>query len=200
MEASELPSKKGASKAQLERRRVVRAQAGDARAWEQLYLSHYRGLLRFCSYAAGSVATAEDVTQEAFARALTGLSGYDGRASLSTWLRGIAMNLMRKQWRKGERRSRAYAKVESAPGCAAQPDDLLVRERRADALDQALRSLPAPLREAFILSDVQGLSANEAAVIAGTTPGNVRVRATRARARLQKALTDAGFIDSEGRS
>jgi len=182
------------------RRRVVQAQAGDARAWEQLYLSHYRELLRFCSYATGSVDTAEDTTQEAFARALAGLAQYDERAAFSAWLRGIALNLLRKQWRKGERRTRAYAKVESAPGHSEHPDERLVRDRRAEALDTALGSLPPPLREAFVLTDVQGLPASEAAALAGTTPGNIRVRATRARARLQKELTRAGQLTAEGRA
>ncbi|MEM6996962.1 MAG: RNA polymerase sigma factor, partial [Myxococcota bacterium] len=175
-----------------EQARIDRAQAGDVRAWEQLYLAHYRDLLRFCSYASGSVATAEDLTQEAFARALAGLASYDRRASFSTWLRGIAMNLLRKHWRKGERRARAYAKFDAGERNGSLPDDVLVRDRRAEALDAALKSLPAPLREAFILTDIQGLSAAESAGVAGTSPGNIRVRATRARARLHDALRKAG--------
>lgn len=182
----------------VERPRIEQALLGDGAAWEVLYRSHYRELLRFCSYSTGSVEAGEDATQEVFARALANLGQFDGRALFSTWLRGIAMNLVRKQWRKGERQGRAYAKVSSAPQRSRQPDELLVRDRRADALDDALRALPAKLREAFVLCDVQGLSASEAGAITGASPGNVRVRATRARARLHELLSRAGVLDGDG--
>ena len=185
-----------------ERALVARARAGDPRAWERLYTSQYRDVLRFVSYATGDVTVAEDITQETFAQAVAGLAKFDERATFSTWIRAIAMNLVRKQWRKGERRSRAYARLKSVPPTAPgpQPDDELVRERRADALDAVLTTLPESLREAFVLTDVHGMAAAEAAAIVGTTAGNIRVRATRARARLQEALVAAGFLDAEGKA
>lgn len=178
-----------------ERALVERALAGDAKSWETLYLSHYRPLLRFCAYSVGDVASAEDITQETFARALAGLGGFGRRAVFSTWLRGIAINLVRHRWRSSERRDRAHAKLRSAPPPPEALDEVLIRDRRAGALSVAIAELPESQREAFVLLDVQGLSAAEAAEIAGTTAGNMRVRATRARTRIASSLQDAGLID-----
>ena len=72
-------------------------------------------------------------------------------------------------------------------------------ERQADALAGALEQLPPNLREAFVLSDIRELGASEAAKILGISPGNLRVRASRARARLRDLLTDAGVVERGGR-
>lgn len=176
---------------------VERALAGDAKSWETLYLSHYRPLLRFCAYSTGDVSSAEDITQETFARALAGLAGFGRRAVFATWLRGIAINLIRRRWRNGERRDRAHAKLRSTPPPPDALDEVLIRDRRADALSAAISELPESQREAFVLLDVQGLSATEAAEIAGTTAGNMRVRATRARTRIATSLQRAGLVDKK---
>lgn len=178
---------------------VERARSGDLAAWEALYRDQFRPLLRFIAYATSDVAVAEDLVQEAFALAFVGLRGFDGRASVATWLRGIAMNLVRKHWRSRSRRSRAYSRLATIPEPdGARLDDDLVRDRRADALEAALEELPSNLREAFVLIDVQGCTAAEAATLLETTPGNVRVRATRARQRLRQSLVAAGMITTQG--
>ncbi|MEE9385680.1 MAG: RNA polymerase sigma factor [Nannocystaceae bacterium] len=173
---------------------------GDSAAWREIYETHFESLLRYVAYATGDVALAEDLAQEAFAIALVRLGSFDGKAPLMTWLRGIAHNLVRKHWRKRSRRSRAYAHLEQMVERSARPrgDDLeraLEQESRADALAAALDVLPDTLREAFVLSDVQGMSAAEAAAIAGTTAGNLRVRAARARARLRAQFKRLGLFE-----
>lgn len=177
---------------------VRRARAGDVAALESLYRAHFRDLLRHVSYATGDVAVAEDLTQESFARAFAKLGEFDERSSFRVWLRGIARNLVRKRWRSAERQSRAFAKVEHAPTSGHEPETELVRDRRAEVLRVALERLPAAQREAFVLCDVEGMSAAEAAVLTETTPVNVRVRATRARARLHKLLMADGWLTAEG--
>ena len=179
---------------------VWRARAGDVAALETLYRTHFRDLLRHVSYATGDVAVAEDLTQESFARAFAKLAEFDERSSFRVWVRGIARNLVRKRWRTAERQSRAFAKVEHAPTRGHEPEAELVRDRRAEVLARALQSLPASQREAFVLCDVEGMSAAEAAVLTETTPVNVRVRATRARARLHELLVAQGWLTAEGRA
>ncbi len=61
-------------------------------------------------------------------------------------------------------------------------------------LEAILVELPAPLRETFIMRDVQGLPVEEVAERLGTTPGNVRVRANRARAKIRERLEELGWL------
>lgn len=178
--------------------RVERARAGDREAWKALYLEHFSDVLRLVAHATGDVAIAEELTQEAFAVALAGLHRFDGRCGFGGWLRGIAMKLVHKHWRKNRRRDRAHHRLRAVPAApAGGPDERLTTARRAEALAQALAELPPHLREAFVLADVQGVSAAQASEEFGISPGNFRVRATRARARLRERLAAMGLLDEE---
>lgn len=178
--------------------RVERALEGDRAAWTELYLEHFHDVLRLVAHAIGDVAIAEELTQEAFAIAVVRLSRFDGRCAFRGWVRGIAMKLVHKHWRKSRRRAQAHHRLEAVPRSEGDaPDDRVLARRRAEALQEALAELPPHLREAFVLSDVHGMSAAQAAEEFGISPGNLRVRATRARARLRKRLTAMGLIDQE---
>lgn len=182
-------------------RLVERALGGDRDAWARLYLDHFQGVLRLVAYATGDVAVSEELTQEAFAVALVQLPRFDGRCAFGGWMRGIAMKLVHKHWRKSRRRKRAYSRLSMAdedPSLA--PDDRVLARRRAEALERALQDLPPNWREAFVLSDIHGMSAAQAAEEFGISPGNFRVRATRARARLRQRLTELGLVDRESGS
>lgn len=179
---------------------VQRAREGDTRAWAKLYTCHFAELMRHVAYMTGDVGLAEDLVQEAFAIALVNLHKYDARAPFVAWLRGVANNLVRKHWRKHQRRSRAYGRLEELAEQlrACRHQDLetdLTRDRRADALNEALETLPESLREAFVLNDVQGLSASEGAEQLGISSGNFRVRASRARSRLRAEFARLGLVD-----
>lgn len=178
--------------------RVQRALGGDRQAWTELYLENFHAVLRLTAHAIGDVAIAEEITQEAFAIALVRLSRFDGRCAFGGWLRGIAMKLVHKHWRKNRRRDRAHHRLGAVPPVGGEaPDDQVLTQRRAEALGEALAELPPHLREAFVLSDVHGMSAAQAAEEFGISPGNLRVRATRARARLRKRLMAMGLVEEE---
>ena len=186
---------------QDDRRLLERSLAGDTEAWARLYQDNFPALLRHVTYMVMDAAVAEDLVQEAFAVAFANIDKYDPRSPFGAWVRGIAHNLVRKQWRKHRRRERAHARLRSTPSEAVSPAEAarLDLERQADALAGALEQLPPNLREAFVLSDIRELGASEAAKILGISPGNLRVRASRARARLRDLLTDAGVVERGGR-
>jgi RNA polymerase sigma-70 factor (ECF subfamily) len=180
---------------------VEAAREGNTRAWAKLYRHHFGDLMRHTAYLTGDVGLAEDIVQEAFAIALVNLHKYDARAPFLAWLRGVATNLVRKHWRKQQRRGRAYGRLEELAeqlraGGRNDLESELTRDRRADALTEALATLPENLREAFVLSDVQGLSATEGAAQLDISAGNFRVRASRARARLRSEFERLGLIDT----
>lgn len=185
-----------------DRRLVARAIEGDGAAWARLYQTHFDRLYRDVLYLAQNPSTTEEIVQESFAIALTGLRRFDGRSSFVTWLRGISHNLVRKHWRTHVRRGRAYEKLgvvadRAAPRTADDPERSHVQAERAQVLATVLESLPDSLRETFLMRDVQGLSVEEVAERLQTTPGNVRVRANRARAKIREELEQLGWLDAQ---
>lgn len=181
---------------------VARARGGDIEAWSRLYQEHFDRVFRHVAYLTGDTQAAEDLVQETFARAFVGLPSFAGEGSLTGWLRGIAVNVVRKHWRSRYRGARAMDRLEqmspgAAVGAEADPEDAHLRQRRAEVLLAVLDTLPAPLREAFVLCDLQEVPVQQAAAELGVSPGNLRVRATRARARIRGELARLGWLPRE---
>jgi RNA polymerase sigma-70 factor (ECF subfamily) len=184
---------------------VERARGGDVDAWARLYQDQFDRIFRYIAYLTGDTTAAEDFVQETFARAYVSLPSFEGRAPLTGWLRGIAINIVRRHWRSRSRGDRAMDRLElmsrdPAVGADIDPEGAHLRQRRAEVLLTVLESLPAPLREAYVLCDLQDLPTQQAAAELGVSPGNVRVRATRARARIRSELTRLGWISGEAAS
>jgi RNA polymerase sigma-70 factor, ECF subfamily len=176
---------------------VERARGGDMHAWARLYQDHWARLLRHVGYLTGDASVAEDLVQECFAQALAGLARYDARAPFFAWLRGIALNIVRKHWRTRGRRTRAYTRIEAEASnvcVSGDPEGGHLSRLRAQTLLAVLDELPGHLREAFVLCDLRDMTTEEAAGELGISPGNLRVRATRARARIRVALTELGWL------
>jgi RNA polymerase sigma-70 factor (ECF subfamily) len=178
---------------------LQRARGGDIEAWSRLYQEHFDRVFRHVAYLVGDTHAAEDLVQETFARAFVGLAQFEGRASFSGWLRGIAVNIVRKHWRSRYRGDQAMDRLEAASsyrngGADADPEGAHLRQRRAEVLLAVLETLPAPLREAFVLCDLQDMPVQAAAAELGVSPGNLRVRATRARSRIRGELVRLGWL------
>lgn len=178
---------------------VEQARGGRTDAWAQLYQLHFAPVFRHVRYLAGDHTAVEDLVQEAFARALVSLRDFDGRSSFSTWLHGVALNVVRNHWRstastaKAHERLRAIHEVREAVPHAGLDRTHLVRER-AKIVYAVLAEMPEHLREAFVLRDLEGLPPHEAAAQLGISPGNLAVRATRARQRLRAELEKLGWL------
>lgn len=184
----------------LEQALVERARSGDGPAWARLYQLHFDGLYRDLLFLVEEPTAAEELVQETFASALVSLHRFDRRARFGTWLRAIGHNLVRNHWRSRVRRGRAYERLERSSALHAGPDveALHLREQRARVLSHLLTTLPASLREVFVLRDVQGIAVDEVAERLGISAINVRVRANRARARLRAELERLGWLEDEG--
>lgn len=184
---------------------VERARAGDMQAWALLYRAHFPPLVRHVRFLTGDASMTEELVQEAFARALVKLPSFDGRATLSTWLHGIALNVVRNHWRAQRNTATAHERLRSmhaASDAAIAPrlDQAHLSRKKTEALYAVLETLPENLREAFVLRDLQGNSPAEAAAKLGITPGNLSVRASRARERIRQELERLGWLNPKGAS
>lgn len=182
----------------------ARACAGDVSAWGAVYARHYGRLLRQLRHWTGDLAVAEELAQETFAQAMASGSRYERGRSFAAWLAGIALNMARKHWRSRESTQRAHARFErlvQVSGAAPiEPDRAHLQRERSRVLYSLLGELPEPLREAFVLRELQGLSTEEAAQLLAISPGNLAVRISRARARIGAALRERGWLSREGGS
>jgi RNA polymerase sigma-70 factor (ECF subfamily) len=174
---------------------VAAAIGGDVAAWGELYRREFAGVFRHVRYLTGDKALAEELAQETFAQAIAGVQRFDARRPFRPWLHGIALNVVRKSWEKSRSRTKALAKLEVVSTNRAERDDVHLQRERSRALYAALQELPDRWREAFVLRELQGLDADEAARQLEVTTGNLHVRVTRARARLRELLTARGWID-----
>ncbi len=181
---------------------VARAQAGEMAAWSRLYQDNFERIYRHVRALTGESHVSEELVQETFVQALLKISSFDGRSAFSTWLHGVAINVVRNHWRSQKSTAKAHARLEivrsmDAPG--DEPGAAVHRQQRVKALYAALELLPDPLRVAFVLRDLEGLSPEEAAARLEISPGNLAVRATRARQRIRKQLVAWGVLsESEG--
>ncbi len=180
---------------------VTRAQRGDLGAWSRLYQHYFDAVFRHVCYLTGDPPLSEDLVQEAFARAMTSVANYDGRASFATWLRAIALNVVRMHWRRARTTDRVQGDLERLSQVAAppgNPERLHLQDQRMKVVYEILTTLPGHLREAFVLRELEGLPTREAAQQLGISPGNLAVRATRARQRIRKELGRRGWLGEEG--
>lgn len=145
---------------------------------------------------------AEEVLQESFINACRKINTFEGRSKLSTWLYRVTTNTALMHLRK--RRDNTVSLDEPQ---MMDEGDLLPRQlgdwtldpsqealagELRQVMEQAVHELPATLRTAFILRDIQGLSTEEAAEALAITPGAVKVRLHRARLLLRERL--AGYL------
>lgn len=175
---------------------IRRARSGDEEAFAELVMMHADrvvGALRRFGVDAGD---AEEVAQEVFLRAWRGLSGFEERAQVSTWLYRIAFNeAQRRLGRRTLPRAQPVAGDDAADPVAALPEPPESGpEARALAgeferqLDAALSQLPAEWRAAVVLRDIEGLSTHDAAEVAGVGEAAFKSRLHRGRMQLRALL------------
>lgn len=193
---------------------ITSARAGDSEAFRELTEPYRRELLVHCYRMLGSVQDAEDVLQETLLAAWQALGGFEGRASIRTWLYRIATNQCLNALRSASRRpAKAWdiphveppepTRLGEVVWLEPYPDALLegaitmplgpeARYQQTEAISlafvTALQLLPARQRAVLILREVLGYTADEVADMLDTTVESVTSALKRARAGLQRRL------------
>lgn len=165
---------------------VVRARAGDARAFEELYRVHHRRIYALALRMTGDVARAEEITQEAFVQAWESLPGFRGESAFGTWLHGLAVHVALRHERTERRKE---ARIEASGDLSAYAAEI----RRAlpetsIALERAVAALPDGARRVLVLHDVVGYRYEEIARLLGIAVGTVKAQLHRARKLVMETL------------
>lgn len=168
---------------------VEQARRGDERAWRHLYESHCDLIFRLVLRTVGNREAALDIVQETYVKAVRGLDGYRGEASIRSWLASIALNEAR-TWMRRKSRKREVS-LDSVPepierGLTA--DAAVARAELAGRALEFIRTLPEQQRDAVLLRTTEGLPYREIAESLGTSEGSVRVSYHHGMAKLREHM------------
>jgi RNA polymerase sigma-70 factor, ECF subfamily len=171
-------------------RLVELARGGDPTARQRLYRQHVARVFRTVRGALRSDAEAEDVTQDAMLTALTSLHRYSPRSGtrFAAWLTTIALNTMRRRFRRKRPELTAAGDLPDVPAADADIGDDLDRAKQRAALLKALTELPPREREIVSLRYGAELNAAEIAAELRLDAANVRKILERARVRLGERI------------
>ena len=173
---------------------IARLQRGDTSALEAVFRTYGERVYSICLRITGSVADADDATQEVFLRTLDQIGKFSGSSRFSTWLFRLTVNHTQNYLKAAKRRiARSLSEVpETAmPFDNGQPSEALLRQEECAILDHSLQKLPADQRTVLILRELEQMSYADIAVVLGIPTGTVTSRLLRGRERLKALLLDS---------
>ena len=175
------------------------------RRFSDAALPHMDDVYTLARYLMRNTADAEDAVQECYLRALRHFDSYRGPA-MKPWLLAILRNVCNAEF---ARRGRGEVPtdyehdesvVEEMPMWQepqASPEKVMLREQDSATIRRLVTELPAPFREAIVLREINDLSYQEIAEVAGVPVGTVMSRLARARAMLRSAWNAAEASTAE---
>jgi RNA polymerase sigma-70 factor, ECF subfamily len=192
---------------------IARLRAGDEDAFAVLVSKYYGSLLRLAMSFVSERAAAEEVVQETWLGVIRGLSNFEGRSSLKTWIFRILANQAKTRGKR-EARSIPFSSMKDPqsesgnepavdpsrfdargmwadppqPWTNAAPEELLQRQETMEAIQRAIAELPPNQRAVVALHDVEGVESGEICNILEISETNERVLLHRARSKLRRLL------------
>jgi RNA polymerase sigma factor (sigma-70 family) len=170
-------------RAQPDRRLVDLVRDGYDAAFEEIVRRYRRPLDRFAAAIVGG--RSEDVTQDAFSKALLALRGSEAEIELRPWLYRIVRNTALNDLR--DRAPAAEELPETLPGGRSVAAEAEGREELRDLMAR-LQALPEPQRAALVMRELEGLSHEEIAAALGVSGGAARQAIHRARVALREGM------------
>jgi RNA polymerase sigma-70 factor, ECF subfamily len=169
---------------------VERAQAGDRRALEELYLLHFDRIYSYLHMSVGNRHDAEDLTNQTFVKMLESIERFEWRkVPISAWLFRIAHNLAMDHFRA----SRRWQPEEEVPETAEQAAEHSAEDEALQAIGrrsmlEMIEDLSHDQRQVLTLKFVFNFGNGEVATILGKTEGAIKSLQHRALATLQRRL------------
>jgi RNA polymerase sigma-70 factor, ECF subfamily len=194
---------------------LERLRRGDEGTFDELVTRHHSVLIRMALAYVADREVAEEVVQDTWIAVIDGLSRFEGRSSLRTWIFGIMIHKAKDRGVR-EKRHVNFSSFESVdddndeavdpsrfhqsgewaghwafppqPWDDQTPEKLLASQQAVNAMNRAIEALPQTLKDVLILRDVEGVEAKEACDILRITETNLYVRLHRARERVRQAV------------
>jgi RNA polymerase sigma-70 factor (ECF subfamily) len=170
-------------------------EADKARRFRDAALPYLDDAYTLARYLMRNAADAEDAVQECYLRALRHFDSYRGPA-MKPWLLTILRNVCNAEFARRGKQEAPTDFAEDEPAAEAlplwqepqaSPETALLREHDSEAMRRLIAGLPAPFREAIVLREVNDLSYQQIAEVAGVPVGTVMSRLARARSMLRSA-------------
>lgn len=194
---------------------MARLRRGDEGAFDELVNQQHGTLIRMAMGYVADREVAEEVVQDTWMAVIGSLNRFEGRSSLRTWVCGILIHKAKDRGVR-EKRHTTFSAFESydddneeavdpsrfqqsgewaghwafppQPWDDQTPEKLLASQQAVNAMQRAIETLPATLKEVLILRDVEGVDAKEVCELLKITETNLYVRLHRARERVRAAV------------
>lgn len=165
---------------------IKRAQKGERRAFSVLVEHYWHRLYRWLYHLTHDEHTAEDLAQESFLKAFSGLARFRAGTNFQAWLFRIAHN----SWVNHQRpKMKARQTLPSdLVGSEESPEEATLTREALQLLARAVGRLPRDFRGAFLLRAEEGLTFKEIADVTETTEETARWRVFKARQKLLEIL------------
>ncbi len=178
---------------------VTQARAGDVEAFTTLLQQYDRYVYRVAFHITENREDAEDVMQEAFCKAFTHMSQFQGNSRFYTWLVRIAVNeaLMKLRARSAHKELPLDAPLDLGDDASIpreiedwrdNPEQCYAKAELGNIISEAISKLSQPYRAVYLLRDVESLSTEETAELLGLSVAAVKSRVRRARLMMREQL------------
>ncbi len=170
------------------------AEQDRARRFRDAALPYLDDVFALARYLMRNAADAEDAVQECYLRALRHFDSYRG-PTMKPWLLAILRNVCNAEFARRGKQDVPADDAEDDPASEqplwqeppGSPEAVLLRRQDDDTIRRLVAALPQPFREALVLREVNELSYQEIAEVAGVPVGTVMSRLARARSMLRSA-------------
>ena len=156
---------------------------------DEIYRRHAKSVYAFLLAKTADSMLAEELTQETFYQAVKSIGSFKGESSVSTWLIGIANNVLRGYFRKQKKQAEEeLPDTEIAARGGTSTEDIVLRSMDTISLMQAMHRLPEPYREVLHLRLTADLSFKEIGQIMERTEIWARVTYYRGKEKILKGV------------
>lgn len=168
---------------------------------EAIWLEFHEGLLGFINRRVRSRETAEDILQDVMLRIHRQAAGIERAEAVGAWVHAIARNAITDHYRSASvRREQAMGSdLDSEPAGEPEAEASDVRGELAACVAPLLKQLPQIYRESLTLTEIDGLTQEEAAERLGLSHSGMKSRVQRARGQLKQVLLQCCEVERDVR-
>jgi RNA polymerase sigma-70 factor, ECF subfamily len=182
--------------------------------FQELFLTHLDSVHSYALLLSRNASEAEDLLQETLLRAFRGFGSFKRQLSFKAWVLKIMKNAqidrarrvrvrpveVEEDWREPDSHIENLEREVLLYPVPLNPEDLLLRRVTIEQVSEAIRSLPAPLREVVELREIEGLPYRDIAAVIGKPVGTVMSRLYRGRNLVRSVLQEPSHAGLQPRT